>query len=390
MNYQGKTSFEFATAGRVIFGRGQIKNAGSIVKEYGTSVFLVTGRNRERILPLLGILEGQGVRYEIYSFNGEPTIETVSQGLELARAMEGQAVLAFGGGSVIDAGKAIAVMLTNPGEVLDYLEVVGRGEKLASPSMPFVAIPTTAGTGSEVTRNAVLASPDHRVKVSLRSPYMLPAVALIDPDLTEGIPPQIAATTGLDALTQVLEPFVSLRANPMTDGFCEQGIRRAARSLLRMCENSSDAGAREDMAFASAMGGMALANAGLGVVHGFAGPIGGAFPAPHGAVCAALLPHAFRVNVQALRAREPGAPALNRYAWLSGWLEPGSAENADRTVEWLTNVLRQLKIAPLRTYGIQPEHFSDLVLKSRTASSMKTNPITLTDSELEDILRAAW
>ena len=219
---------------------------------------------------------------------------------------------------------------------------------------------------------------------------MLAAVAIIDPDLTEGIAPQIAATTGLDALTQVLEPFVSSRANPLTDGFCEQGIRRAARSLVRMCENSSDARAREDMALASTMGGLALANAGLGVVHGFARPIGGAFLAPHGAVCAALLPHAFRVNVQALRSRQPRAPALDRYARVSAWLDPASGEDADRTVDWLSNLVQHLKIAPLRTYGIQPEHFSDLVMKSKAASSMKTNPISLTESELENILRAAW
>ena len=382
--------FEFATAGRIIFGRGQIKQAGVIIKEFGPSVLLITGQNRERIKPLLGILEAEGVRYQVHSFAGEPSIEMVTRGVDFARGMDCQSVVAFGGGSVLDAGKAIAVMLTNPGEVLDYLEVIGRGKKLTLPSRPFIAIPTTAGTGSEVTRNAVLASPVHRVKVSLRSPHMLPVVALVDPDLTIGIPPRIAATTGLDALTQVLEPYVSTRANPLTDGFCEAGVRRAARSLVKMCDDSSDPRAREDMAFASTMGGLALANAGLGAVHGFAGPIGGGFSTPHGAVCAAMLPHAVRVNIHALRTRQPDSPALDRYSRLARWLEPASGEDPDCTVAWLSALSRQLQIPSLRNYGIRIDHFSDLIEKAKAASSMKTNPIALTELELREILESAW
>ena len=199
------------------------------------------------------------------------------------------------------------------GELLDYVEIIGRGQALTKPSAPFIAIPTTAGTGSEVTRNAVLASPEHRVKVSLRSPLMLARVALVDPELTYDLPPALTASTGLDALTQLIEPFVCLRANPMTDGLCVEGMRRAARSLRVAFTDGQNKSAREDMAVASLFGGLALANAGLGAVHGFAGPIGGMFPAPHGAVCAALLPHVMTANIRALRQRAPGSEALRRY-----------------------------------------------------------------------------
>ena len=189
--------------------------------------------------------------------------------------------------------------------MLDYLEIVGRGKALANRSAPFIAIPTTAGTGAEVTRNAVLASPEHQIKVSLRSPHLLPRLAVIDPELTYDLPPALTASTGLDALTQLIEPYVCLRANPMTDGDCVEGIHRVARSLREAVFNGQNKSAREDMAMASLFGGLALANAGLGAVHGFAGPIGGVFPAPHGAICAALLPQVMAANLRALRQREP-------------------------------------------------------------------------------------
>ena len=215
----------------------------------------------------------------------------VRQGVELARREQCDLVIAFGGGSAIDAGKAIAALLANGGELTDYLEVIGKGQPLRHPSVPFIAVPTTAGTGSEVTRNAVLASAEHQVKVSMRSPLMLPRLAVVDPELTLELPPAVTASTGLDALTQLIEPYVSIRANPLTDGFCLEGLRRVSRSLRRAYHAGRDITAREDMSLASLLGGLALANAGLGVVHGFAAPVGGMFHAPHGAICAALLPH---------------------------------------------------------------------------------------------------
>jgi alcohol dehydrogenase class IV len=335
---------------------------------------------------LLVVLREEGVAAVAYSVFGEPAIETVENGAALARREKCDLVISFGGGSLLDAGKAIAAMLTNPGELLDYLEVIGRGRTLAQPSAPFIAIPTTAGTGSEVTRNAVLASPEHRVKVSLRSPFMLPRVALVDPELTYDLPPAITASTGLDALTQVIEPYVCSRANPLTDALCVEGIRRAARSLRTACANSRNAAAREDMAVASLFGGLALANAGLGAVHGFAGPLGGMFPAPHGAVCAALLPHVVEANLRALRRRAPNSGALRRYDEVARLITSETDAAADDAVEWLRKLVSDLQIPSLKTYGVTREHTSAIVEKSAKASSMKANPIGLTSEELAEIL----
>jgi len=280
-------------------------------------------------------------------------------------------------------------MLANPGELLDYLEVIGRGQALAKSSAPFIAIPTTAGTGSEVTRNAVLASPEHHVKVSLRSPLVLPRVAVVDPELTYGLPPASTASTGLDALTQLIEPYVCSRANPMTDALCVEGIRRAARSLRAAFADGRNATARSDMAVASLFGGLALANAGLGAVHGFAGPIGGQFPAPHGAVCAALLPQVMEANLRALRQRQPGADTLRRYEEVAHLVTGNASATAEAGVEWVRKLVADLQIPRLGHYGLKREHTAGLVEKASQASSMKANPIALTRNELAGILERA-
>jgi alcohol dehydrogenase class IV len=298
-------------------------------------------------------------------------------------------VIALGGGSAIDTGKAIAALAANPGDPLDYLEVIGKGRPLAHAPLPVIAIPTTAGTGAEVTRNAVLESPQHRVKVSLRSPLMLPRVALVDPELTRSVPPNITASTGMDALTQVIEPFVSARANPLTDSLCREGMTRAARALRRVYADGDDADARADMALASLFGGLALANAGLGAVHGFAGPLGGMFHAPHGALCAALLPHVTAANIQALRQRQPQHPALARYDEIAVILTGDADARAADAVAWLGTLLADLNIPPLRAYHITPADFPAIVAASARASSMKANPIVLTDAELMAVLEAA-
>jgi alcohol dehydrogenase class IV len=280
-------------------------------------------------------------------------------------------------------------MLTNPGEPLDYLEVIGRGQPLTHASAPFVAIPTTAGTGTEVTRNAVLASPERRVKASLRSPHMLPRLAAVDPALSLDLPPALTASTGLDALTQLIEPYVSARANPMTDLFCVEGMRRAASALPRAWENGSDREARAGMAWASLLGGLALANAGLGAVHGFAAPIGGRFPAPHGAVCAAVLPHAMEINVEALRSRAPERPALERYSEIARLLTGRSDATAEDGVRWVAALCRRLKIPGLRAYGVTEADIPALIEDAARASSMKANPIVLTAEELREIITRA-
>ena len=381
--------FEFATATRILFGPGTVREAGPLAKGFGRRALVVTGRTPGRAQALVEVLRTQDVSAIPFSVPHEPEIGTVQAGVAQARKENCDLVIAFGGGSALDAGKAIAAMLTNEGEILDYLEVVGRNKALTRPSAPFIAIPTTAGTGSEVTRNAVLASPEHRVKVSLRSPLMLPRLALVDPELTHDLPSAVTASTGLDALTQLIEPYVCARSNPLVDALCLEGIHRAARSLRVVVEKPHSAAAREDMCVASLFGGLALANAGLGAVHGFAGPIGGMFSAPHGAVCAALLPHVMKTNLRALRDRAPTHPAVQRYETIARILTGQPAPTVEDGVEWVRGLVRDLRIPPLGTYGLTNRNSAELVEKASQASSMKANPINLTCEELAATLAAA-
>jgi len=382
-------NFEFATATRIVFGAGAVRQVGANVKNFGRRALVVTGARPERAEKLLASLTASGISTAVFSVAGEPDIATVERGVAFAKAEQCEFVVSIGGGSVIDAGKAIAALGANPGDVLDYLEVVGRGRPLPNAPLPFVAVPTTAGTGSEATRNAVLGSPEHGVKASLRSASMLPAVALVDPELTLGLSREITAATGLDALTQLIEPFVCSRANPMTDALCRDGIGMASKALPRVCANGRDAESRAAMSYASLLGGIALANAGLGVVHGFAAPVGGMFPAPHGAVCAALLPYGMAANIRALREREPESAALQRYTEIARILTGYPDAEAEAGAEWAWRLVQGLAIPPLRTYGISAADVDGLVTKASQASSMKANPIALTRPELERVLGAA-
>jgi alcohol dehydrogenase class IV len=381
--------FEFATATRIVFGSGSLKEAGDMAREFGQRALVVTGKNPQRATRLIELLQAAEIMPTNFSIAAEPTIDCVEAGITHARQAGCDLVIAIGGGSVVDAGKAIAAMLTNPGETMDYLEIIGRGKILHQAPAPFIAIPTTAGTGAEVTRNAVLASPEHRVKVSLRSPLMLPRVALVDPELTLDLPREITAASGLDALTQLIEPYLSCRANPMTDALCIAGIPRAATALRTVFYNGHNLAARADMSLASLWSGIALANAGLGAVHGFAGPIGGMFSAPHGAVCAALLPHVMAINLRALRERQSASPTLNRFGEVARLLTGSPQASADDGVRWLAELVRDLEIPPLIRYGITPAHTAELVQKAAAASSMKGNPLLLTADELQEILSAA-
>jgi alcohol dehydrogenase class IV len=381
--------FEFATPTRIIFGRGVVKEVGPLARGMGGRALVVTGKNPERAKTVVALLESIGVGYSFHPVAGEPDIRCIEAGVVAARRERCDLVIAMGGGSALDAGKAIAAMMTNPGELHDCLEIIGRGQALTEPPAKFIAIPTTAGTGSEVTRNAVLASPERQVKVSLRSPLMPPTVALIDPELTLELPPALTASTGLDALTQLIEPYVCLRANPMTDALCREGISRVARSLLAAYQDGQNIDAREDMALASLFGGLALANSGLGAVHGLAGPIGGMFPAPHGAICAALLPHIMEANICALKIRQPDAEALGRYRTVARGLTQDPAATAHDGVEWVRRLVESLEVAPLRRYGITAESIADIVEKAVKASSMKANPIVLTPAELAAAIQRA-
>lgn len=362
------SAFEFATATRIIFGEGKLAEAPATIKRFGQKVLVVTGRTPTRAAPLLELL--REFDCAVHCIPGEPTLSEITEGVQIANGRE--VVVAIGGGSAIDAGKAIAALATNPGEPLDYLEVIGRGRPLTDTPLPFIAIPTTAGTGAEVTRNAVITCREQRVKVSLRHPRMLPAVAIIDPVLTHTLSPAITAATGMDALTQLIEPFTCRWANPLTDAICREAIPRAARALPQAF--AGDPAARTDMAYASLCGGLALANAGLGVVHGFASPLGGMYDAPHGAVCAALLPPAFAANAR---------HASERFTEVSQML------GTDDSAHWLRQLATDLNIPGLASYGVSEEAFPELIAKARNASSMKANPVELSDSELAEILRNA-
>jgi len=272
---------------------------------------------------------------------------------------------------------------------VDYLEVIGGGQELANNPAPYIAIPTTAGTGTEVTRNAVLISPEHHVKVSMRSPLMLPRVAVVDPALTLSMPPAVTASTGLDAITQLMEAYVSNRANPLTDGICREGLKRAARSLLQAYEDGSNTAAREDMSLASLFGGLALANAGLGAVHGFAAPLGGMFSAPHGTICARLITYVMEANVEALQIRAPTSPALARYGEVAQILTGSATARAADGILWMQDLCVALKVPPLEEFGLKEADLLNVVARSKRASSMKGNPVELTDAELAEILKKA-
>lgn len=386
-------AFEFATAGRIVFGPGKAQETGRLAAEMIPGPYrralVVTGATQERAEGLLESLHSAGFTTAVYTISGEPTVDLAKQGAEVASQEGATLVVGFGGGSALDTAKAVAALVTNQGDVFDYLEVVGRGRPLLQAPLPVIAIPTTAGTGSEVTRNAVLGVPERQVKVSLRSPGMLPRLAIVDPELTYSLPPEVTASTGMDALTQLIEPYVSNAANPLTDGLCREGMQRSARSLLRAVRDGGDRQAREDLALASLLGGLALANARLGAAHGFAGPIGGMYPAPHGAVCAALIPHVTAENIAALRRREPGSPTLQRYAEVARLLTGRPEASPEDAAAWLMELVRELNIPHLAAYGISPDDFPLLVEKAAAASSMKGNPIQLTGDELTDILAKA-
>jgi alcohol dehydrogenase class IV len=380
--------FEFATAARIVFGAGTVREVPAAAREMGRRALLVTRRSANFQNNFEGSFEMR-IAGVLFPIHGEPTVDLVRQGTQLARDEACGMVIALGGGSAIDAGKAIAALLANGGDPLDYLEVVGQGRPLTRPSAPFIAIPTTAGTGSEVTRNAVLASPAHRVKASLRSPHMLPALAVVDPELTLDLPPALTASTGLDALTQLIEPYVCNRANSMTDLYAVEGMRLAASALRRAWRDGRDLAARTEMSFASLLGGLSLANAGLGAVHGFAAPLGGMFDAPHGALCAALLPHAMHVNIRALRARAPDGDALRRYAAVARLLTGRSDATPQDGAEWVTVLCGDLEVQPLRVYGVRQADVPALAEKAAVASSMKANPIVLTPKELQELVSLA-
>jgi alcohol dehydrogenase class IV len=381
-------NFEFATPTRIIFGEGRVNDVPKLVAGMGSRVLVVEGASG-RGEGLAGRLEDHGLAVTKVTVSSEPTVSLVEEGTAVAKRKQCDFVVSLGGGSVVDAGKAIAALITNAPSVRDYLEVIGKGRPLVNRPAPFIAIPTTAGTGAEVTRNAVLMAEDEHVKVSLRSALMLPAVAVIDPELTYSLPPAVTASTRLDALAQCIEPFVSPNANPLSDAVAREGMRRAASSLRRAFSDGSDKEARRDMAVTSLCGGLALANAKLGAVHGFASPLGGMFPVPHGVACATLLAPVADANVRALRARDLSSIALARYDEVARLLTGDHAARAEDLAAWLENLVAALGVPSLATYGVREVDVDRIVAAARVASSMQGNPIVLSDDELGAALRAA-
>ncbi|HEV8607837.1 MAG TPA: iron-containing alcohol dehydrogenase [Tepidisphaeraceae bacterium] len=377
--------FEFNTPGRIVFGAGQISRLAEVGPPFG-SVALVIHAGDEHSLDLLRIkriLEGKQIRLTFIRQSGEPKVEDVDLITEKAKRIDCDWVIGVGGGSAIDMAKAVAGLLGNGGSALDYLEVVGKGQKLTKPAAPWIAIPTTAGTGAEATRNAVLTA--GTFKASMRSALLLPRVAIVDAELGREIKEEVIASSGMDALCQLIESYTSTGANPMTDALAIQGIELAASSLLRSYQNPVEVIFRERMALAALLSGITLTNAGLGAVHGFAAPLGAHFPIPHGVICAALLPAVINANVAALQAEDQQHPTLARYITIARTI---TSFGVMVLQTYMDNLLRLLKIPPLRKFGLTEAHIPLMISLARQSSSMKYNPVQLSDEALAGILRA--
>jgi alcohol dehydrogenase class IV len=379
--------FEFATASKIIFGSGKLISISTLIEEFGNRILIVAGSPPKITEKLLHLLVAYKKSYTLVNLDHEPSVDIIYEVVDLARRVKPDLVIGIGGGSALDTAKATAALLTNPGDVTDYLEVIGLNKSLTKPSLPLIAIPTTSGTGSEVTRNAVIGSPTHHVKVSLRSPYLLPSIALIDPELTLTVPQLVTATTGLDTLTQLIEPYTCNNPNPLVDALCQEGIQRVANSLFQAYDDGKNLRAREDMSLASLFSGLALANSRLGAVHGLAGPIGGEIDAPHGAICASLLPNVMTTNIAALRNRSPDHPSLDRYSIIGKLLSGNSTATAEIGIQWVRNFCEHAKIKSLSALSLVENQFDGIIEKSMKSSSMKGNPITLNQEELRTILQ---
>jgi alcohol dehydrogenase class IV len=377
--------WEFATAGRILFGSGTSATLGTEAARFGRRVLVVTGANPERTSPVVDRLRVSGIDIAIFRVCGEPRIDDARAGVEAALTHRAELVIGIGGGSAIDAGKAVSVLATHDGDPLDYLEVIGKGRAFSRPALPFIAVPTTAGTGSEVTRNAVLASPEHGVKASLRGPQLLPRLALVDPDLAANLPPDVTAATGLDAIAQLVEPFVSLRATPMIDALVREALPVAARSIRIACREGTPE-ARRGMAFAALASGMALANGGLGAVHGLAAVVGGRARASHGTLCARFLGPVIAANLAALAGRTDGSAALARYAEVGRMLTGNPDATGADAADWVETLCLDLCIPRLAEHGVLRADFEAIAEQAMLASSTRANPVTLRKEEMIAIL----
>jgi alcohol dehydrogenase class IV len=382
-------TFDFFTGTAIRFGPGRVSEAGAAAAAFGTGVLAVLGGHPERLADFTDGLRHAGLRVHVFRAASEPTVDDIRRGAAEAREAGCGVVAGAGGGSVLDTGKAVATMMTNPGDPLDYLEVIGAGRLLEHPPAPFLAIPTTAGTGTEVTQNAVIASPGHGVKVSLRSPLMFPAVAIVDPLLTLSCPAGVTAASGLDALSQLIEPFTCVQPNPLIDGLCRDAIGRVTRSLRRVFEDGNDRAGREDMSFAALASGIALSHAKLGAVHGIAAPLGGMTSAPHGSACGKLLPEVMDANIRLLRQGKGHSGALERYAEAARILTADPDASPEAGAEWVRGLTETFRIPGLSAFGLRAEAFPSIAAKALKASSMKGNPVPLGAADIIHILSRA-
>lgn len=378
-------SFSVVSPGEIRFGRGEAAGAAAWLAARARHVLLVQGANPQRAAFLVEQLHAAQMCVSTFTVAHEPTLANIEQGVDLARQRGVDAVVSLGGGAVIDAGKAIAALVKADGPLIDYLEVVGNGRILASAPLAFVALPTTAGTGAEVTKNAVINVPAHRRKVSLRDNRMLPDLAIIDPALTDNSPRSVTLASGLDALTQVIEPYICNRATPYTDALCRAAIPQGISALMQLmkqeCPESRDA-----MAWVSLCGGLALANAGLGVIHGLAGPLGGLCDAPHGALCGSLLPFGLMLN----NTHVTDPALLARFDEIRRWFANALGVPPMQAFDALRDWRLQAGLGSLSTLGVPHEALESAALAASSASSMKANPVPLTYNHLLGMLQQAW
>ncbi|CAH1581969.1 iron-containing alcohol dehydrogenase [Vibrio rotiferianus] len=377
--------FQFMTATRIIFGEGALQSSLSVINQFGYSVLLVTGKDTQRATPIVNYLKAQNMRYQHVAINGEPNITMVEETAVLGRKFQPDMVIAIGGGSVIDMGKALAAIIPNQGDVYDYVEVVGRNVPLKTKPIHFIAIPTTASTGSEVTRNAVLKSGQDQVKVSLRSPEMLADVAIVDPTLTYGTDQYTSGRGAMDAFTHLMEAYVCGDPNPLTDMVCEEGLRRLSRSVIAGCKQDCHK-ARADLSFAALLGGMAITNAKLGAAHGLASALGGKLDAPHSVITARLAPHVMHENINA--ARKAGrSDVISRYKRLAQLVTDRTNANEHDSVLWVRMVLDKLELPQLGKFGVCQTSFEQVADDALKSVAIKGNPLPLTQDRLVYILR---
>lgn len=368
---------------RIIFGRGKITEAPALISRIGRRVIIVHGRTPERGLRLVKQLRTAGCEVQTLGCASEPTLDQVTEATNEARDFNADAVVAIGGGSAIDLGKAVAALAPALRDPLDHLEVVGQGLPLDNAPLPFIAIPTTSGTGAEATKNAVIGVPSAKRKVSLRDERMIARLAIIDPALTDNTPRNVTLASGLDAITQVIEPYLCTKATPFTDALCRPAIPAGLAALAQLIEGE-DPDARDKMAWVSLSGGLALANSGLGAVHGFAGVIGGATGAAHGAICGALLPHVLRRHANR---HDPNSTVGMRIAEVTDWLS--HTFQAPDGIQHLETWMHEHGLPRLSDLGVTPSDYNDIATDALGASSMKADPSNFTKQDLIEILQTA-